>query len=160
MASSWPTNRLYEHPEDIAAAVSSSATTMVDRTCRVMLTDYHPAPPPPPPLRPPPKPPKPPPNPPPPPPPRPPPKPPPNGPTPLFHPLHPPPPQPPNRRRRLVRPRALRTMKRMKSARITLPPEPTSGARSRSGLTPCSTTFRPCAMRATMRDVPASSPGP
>src|SRR5437588_3425522 len=91
--SSWPTNLLYEHPEDIAAAVNSNATNTVDRICLIMPSDYHHPLAPPPPLRPPPKPPKPPPpNPPPPPPPQP---PPPNGPTPLFQPLHPPVPQPP-----------------------------------------------------------------
>src|SRR4029078_9573632 len=102
---------------------------------------YQEPPAPPPPLRPPPKPPKPPPNPPPPPPK--PPYPPPNGPTPLFQPLHPPVPPAPNRRRLLVRPMMLMTMKRISNARMTLPPEPTSGAVSRCGRTPWSTTFRP-----------------
>src|SRR6185295_6697902 len=180
MLSSLLTKVLYEHPDDELAAAMTSASTSKSQTPNpkvqipsteccwnlrfgiwdlgfvIMATDYHPAPAPPPPLRPPPNPPKPPP----PPPPQPPPPPPPKGPTPLFQPLQGPMPQPPRRRRRRVRPSAFSTMKRTKSARTMLPPEPTFGARSGSGRTPCSVTLRPCAMRAATRDTPASRPGP
>src|SRR2546427_5574396 len=89
IASSWPTNVLYEQPAKGAATNASATSCTADLRVIVISEFYQLAPPPPPPLLPPPKPPKPPPNPPPPllqPPP-------PNGPTPLDQPLHPPPPQ-------------------------------------------------------------------
>src|SRR3954470_9041489 len=191
MASSWPTERLYEQPESATAAVRAITTTEALRTSPVIVVSidgrpegrplpssrdhsiqftirdwtYHPAPPPPPPLRPPPNPPKPPPpkpppNPPPPNPP--PPNPPPNGPTPLDHP--PPPPQKPPPRP-LPPPPPIRLMIRMAMKiqnSVEMPngvPEPRCETR-RGVRTPSSVTFRPCAMRPTIRSVPASRPAP
>src|SRR5580765_7165709 len=97
MASSCPTNRLYDQP---VSGMAASATTSEIAVLRVLVilpivkckvtAGHQPEPPPPPPLLPPPNPPKPPPKP---PPPKPPPRPPPNGPTPLDHRLHGPRPQ-------------------------------------------------------------------
>src|SRR5688572_16315361 len=128
IASSCPTNLLYEHPDRAADTTIRIPATAVLRISVIATPSivnvqppvhhgvHHDAPPPPPPLPPPPKPPNPPPKPP--PPPNPPPKPPPNGPTPLCHPLHGPAPHP-RRRRRRVRPAiALITMNSRKIARM------------------------------------------
>src|SRR5262245_1938046 len=115
---------------------------------------YQLAPPPPPPDRPPPKPPKPPPN-----PPLPPDHPPPKPPTPLDQPLHPPPPQ--RRTPRRGPPPMRARMKNRISRTMTVEREMPGSLRCRTGRsTPVIVTPRPSAMRETIRDTPATRPGP